>query len=79
MPGIDPSIFTSIHPNKAKTLVEQSTMSSIVAVAGGSGGLGRAIIDALKASSKYEPLILSRKVRSKCCLHSSNLNFLVVG
>jgi nucleoside-diphosphate-sugar epimerase len=54
-------------------------MSSIVAVAGGSGGLGRAIIDALKASSKYEPLILSRKVRLKCCLHSSNLNFLLVG
>jgi uncharacterized protein YbjT (DUF2867 family) len=43
-------------------------MSHIVAVAGGSGGLGRAIIDALKASSKYKSLILSRKVRSKCCL-----------
>jgi uncharacterized protein YbjT (DUF2867 family) len=38
-------------------------MSSIVAVAGGSGGLGRAIIDALKADKRYTPLILSRKVR----------------
>ena len=37
-------------------------MSSIVAVAGGSGGLGRAIIDTLKGS-KYEVVILARNVR----------------
>jgi NAD(P)-dependent dehydrogenase (short-subunit alcohol dehydrogenase family) len=38
-------------------------MSKIVAVAGGSGGLGRSIIDALNEDKKYTALILARKVR----------------
>ena len=33
-----------------------------VAVAGGSGGVGRAIIEALKQQSTHEYIILSRKV-----------------
>ncbi|KAF2243963.1 hypothetical protein BU26DRAFT_523515 [Trematosphaeria pertusa] len=38
-------------------------MSAVIAVAGGSGGLGRAIVDVLKADSRYEVVILARKVR----------------
>lgn len=38
-------------------------MPLVVAVGGGSGGLGRRIVDALKADNRYEPLILARKVR----------------
>lgn len=37
-------------------------MSSVVAVAGGTGGLGRAIVDALKANAKLTVLVLSRQV-----------------
>ncbi|KAJ4289073.1 hypothetical protein N0V90_011415 [Kalmusia sp. IMI 367209] len=37
-------------------------MSTVVAVAGGSNGLGRAIVDALKETGRYEVLIFSRKV-----------------
>ncbi|KAL1599833.1 hypothetical protein SLS60_007638 [Paraconiothyrium brasiliense] len=36
-------------------------MSTTIAVAGGSSGLGRAIVDALKEDGHYEVLILSRK------------------
>ncbi|KAF1976170.1 NAD(P)-binding protein [Bimuria novae-zelandiae CBS 107.79] len=36
-------------------------MSRVVAIAGGSGGLGRALVNALKKST-YTPLILARKV-----------------
>ncbi|KAF2692136.1 NAD(P)-binding protein [Lentithecium fluviatile CBS 122367] len=36
-------------------------MSHVVAIAGGSGGLGRAVVDALKMDSRYEPIILARK------------------
>ena len=35
---------------------------SVIAVAGGTGGVGRAIVDALKATGKYEVVVLSRKV-----------------
>jgi uncharacterized protein YbjT (DUF2867 family) len=37
-------------------------MPAVIAVAGGSGGLGRALVDALKADDRYEPLILARTV-----------------
>lgn len=37
-------------------------MSSIVAVAGGSRGLGRAIVEAILADNKYHVFILSRQV-----------------
>ncbi|KAF2643610.1 NAD(P)-binding protein [Massarina eburnea CBS 473.64] len=40
-------------------------MSPVIAVAGGSGGLGRAIVDALKTSAKYDVVILSRKTNPK--------------
>jgi uncharacterized protein YbjT (DUF2867 family) len=36
--------------------------SCTVAVAGGSGGLGRSITEAIVAVGKYEVVILSRKV-----------------
>ncbi|KAJ4291662.1 hypothetical protein N0V90_009557 [Kalmusia sp. IMI 367209] len=36
-------------------------MSHIIAIAGGSGGLGRALVDALKSSDTYKPLVLARK------------------
>ena len=39
-----------------------SKMSTIVAVAGGSQGLGRTLVDALKADGRYEVLIFGRKV-----------------
>ncbi|EUC29679.1 hypothetical protein COCCADRAFT_105869 [Bipolaris zeicola 26-R-13] len=39
-------------------------MSTVVAVAGGTGGLGHAIIDALRSDGRYEVLVLSRKVYS---------------
>ena len=34
----------------------------VVAVAGGTGGLGRALVDAIIATGKYEVKILSRQV-----------------
>jgi NAD(P)-dependent dehydrogenase (short-subunit alcohol dehydrogenase family) len=37
-------------------------MSSIVAVAGGSRGLGRAIVEAILADNKHHVFILSRQV-----------------
>ncbi|KAF2812095.1 NAD(P)-binding protein [Mytilinidion resinicola] len=40
-------------------------MSTIVAVAGGSSGLGRTIVDALKADARYEVLILGRKLEEE--------------
>ena len=39
-------------------------MSSIVAVAGGSAGLGRAIVEQLVADGRYQVIILSRSVRN---------------
>ncbi|KAF2465617.1 NAD(P)-binding protein [Lindgomyces ingoldianus] len=36
-------------------------MSSIIAVAGGSGGLGRALVERLKASGQYTVLVLARQ------------------
>lgn len=50
-------------------------MSSIVAVAGGSSGLGRSIIDALKESSKYTPLVLSRKVGQNTISYQAQILF----
>lgn len=42
-----------------KTIIPK--MSSVVAVAGGTGGLGHAIVDELVASGKYTVLVFSRK------------------
>jgi hypothetical protein len=57
---------TSSPRNQLALFTSQFTsfliMSSNVAVAGGSQGLGRAIVDALKESGKYTTLVLSRKV-----------------
>lgn len=47
-----------------KTSLRRSNMSTTVAIAGGSTGLGRAIVEALKKDGRYEVLILSRKVLS---------------
>jgi uncharacterized protein YbjT (DUF2867 family) len=38
-------------------------MSSTVAVAGGTGGLGRALIEAILADGKFDVVILARKVK----------------
>lgn len=38
-------------------------MPPTVAIAGGSTGLGRAIVEALKEDGRYNVVILSRKVR----------------
>lgn len=35
---------------------------AIIAVAGGTGGLGRAIVEAIKARNQHDVKILSRKV-----------------
>ncbi|KAF2193702.1 NAD(P)-binding protein [Zopfia rhizophila CBS 207.26] len=40
-------------------------MPVVIAVPGGSGSFGRAIVDALKADNRYEPLILGRKENPK--------------
>lgn len=37
---------------------------SVIAVAGGTGGVGRAIVDALNATGKFEVVVLSRKACS---------------
>lgn len=37
-------------------------MSNIVAVAGGTGKLGRAIVECLVSSGKFQVLVLARKV-----------------
>jgi hypothetical protein len=39
-----------------------SNMPSVVAIAGGSGGLGRTLVEVLRADSRYEPVILARNV-----------------
>jgi uncharacterized protein YbjT (DUF2867 family) len=36
---------------------------TVVAVAGGPGGLGRAIVETLKALNQYDIRVLSREVR----------------
>lgn len=38
-------------------------MSSLIAVAGGTGNLGRTIVEAIVADGKFEVVILGRKVR----------------
>ena len=38
-------------------------MSPVIAVAGGSGQLGRAIVEAIKADGKFEVIVFGRKVR----------------
>lgn len=46
-------------------------MSRIIAVAGGSGHLGRAIADAIRNDGKYEVVVLGRKVSLGECWSSS--------
>lgn len=38
---------------------------AIIAVAGGTGGIGRALVDAITSRGKHEVKILSRKVRCR--------------
>jgi uncharacterized protein YbjT (DUF2867 family) len=40
----------------------------VVAVAGGTGNMGRTIVDALVASKKHKTVILSRKVGNPCII-----------
>ncbi|KAF1957217.1 NAD(P)-binding protein [Byssothecium circinans] len=40
------------------------SQTPVIAVAGGSGGLGRAIVDALRASGEYDVVVLSRSLNS---------------
>ncbi|KAF2651594.1 NAD(P)-binding protein [Lophiostoma macrostomum CBS 122681] len=40
-------------------------MPAVVAIAGGSGGLGRALLDALEKDDRYEPIILARTVNTE--------------
>jgi len=44
-------------------------MSHVVAVAGGTGQLGRALVEAIKADGKYELMIFARSVRPSPPLH----------
>jgi nucleoside-diphosphate-sugar epimerase len=41
-----------------------------VAIAGGTGGLGRTLVDAIKARGKHEVLVLSRRVSESCWQNS---------
>lgn len=43
---------------------------SVIAVAGGTGGVGRAIVDALNGTGKFEVVVLSRKA---CFMPPSDL------
>lgn len=40
---------------------------SVVAVAGGTEGIGRTVLDAIKARGKFQPIVLSRKVGTTEC------------
>lgn len=42
----------------------------VVAVAGGTEGIGRTVFDAIKAQGKFEPIVLSRKVGITECRDS---------
>lgn len=39
---------------------------SVIAVAGGTGKLGRAIVDALVSEGKHTTVVLAREVREPC-------------
>lgn len=49
-------------------------MSSIVAVAGGTGSLGRAIVEALVSNGKFEVLVLAREV-SHCVYNARSIAY----
>jgi hypothetical protein len=55
------SLFASVFTVFEKSPNIPTTMA-IIAVAGGTGGLGRAIVEAIKARSQHDVKILSRKV-----------------
>ena len=44
-----------------------------VAVAGGSGNVGRTIVDALKKSQKHNVIVLTRKVKGTAVRKTTNL------
>jgi nucleoside-diphosphate-sugar epimerase len=50
---------------------------TVVAVAGGSGKLGRAIVDGIVAAGKFEVVIMAREVcvSSSSCYFILNLSF----
>jgi hypothetical protein len=50
----------------------QTANMSVIAVAGGTGKVGRAIVEALVAEGKHKTFILSREVRRSHQLHSSS-------
>jgi glutamyl-tRNA reductase len=55
------SITHSKHTPETQDILSKSIMV-VVAIAGGSGNLGRALVDALKAKGGSEVIVLARKV-----------------
>lgn len=51
---------------------------TVIAVAGGTGGVGRAVVESILATQKYEVKIFSRKVllRLYCSLRPMSLTYL---
>lgn len=62
-----PKIKVSVNPIYISKMVK-------VAVAGGTGGVGFAIVDALKEQSEHEFILLSRTVRTLRSLHRTHNN-----
>lgn len=66
-PGSRPVILNRVLPllllSRYKRRAQFYAMS-VIAVAGGTGGVGRAIVDALNATGKFEVVVLSRKACS---------------
>jgi uncharacterized protein YbjT (DUF2867 family) len=48
--------------------------STKIAIAGGSGGLGRALVEALKQHGGFEVFVLARKARTPYLLSSAVLS-----
>ncbi|CAI6313784.1 unnamed protein product [Periconia digitata] len=48
-----------------RIIISINMSSSSVAVAGGTGGLGRAIVEALKADGRYQVIVLARSVNAE--------------
>jgi hypothetical protein len=46
-----------------ETFLPVSIMSTTIAIAGGTGNIGKTISDALVAAAKYKVIVLARKVR----------------
>jgi hypothetical protein len=56
-----PSNFTLTNKS-TKQQIRTNDMSRVIAVAGGSGQMGKAIIDAIRADNKFQVVSLGRKV-----------------